>query len=206
MEHTMQATDVSGIWGMHFFWWAFWIFAMISVFGFNLPERAAVNSLDADTILRRRLAKGAITETDYQRISALLVNRAEDQKKLSAPKYLNSAAPGHPIVDGLSFTVTWLLSYSLCSLIYFFAPAAMTSATGKLFHGMNFTQMSQSSTGFGFNDFIAVLTLGAVYTFTAGLIWSLTQTAFRRLVAERRLDRASGAFGVDTPFTERAKI
>ena len=96
---------------------------------------------------------------------------------------------GHPIIDGLSFSATWAISYSLCALLYLIAPAAIVTATSKLFHGMSFNQMAQTGTSFGFGDFISVLTLGAVYTFAAGIVWSLIHSYFLGQSAERRLEQ-----------------
>lgn len=176
-------------WGMHLFWWAFWIFAMVSVFGFNVPERARVNSLDPKTILRRRLAKGELSEDEFKRINAqLILDEGSAQREVTAQ---SSHALGvrHPMVDGLSFSVTWAFVYSVCSVLYWIAPEAIVAATSKLFHGMAFAQPAQAGTSFGFADFISVLTLGAVYAFATGGIWSLTHSAFLRQSAGRRLSR-----------------
>lgn len=174
-------------WGMHLLWWAFWIIAMVSVFGFNVPERTRVNSLDPLMILKRRRAKGEISEDEYKSIQAsFLLNEQAINNEITAQS-AHSKAPGHPMVDGLSFSVTWAVSYSLCALIYWIAPDAITTATSKLFHGMSFTQMAQTGTAFGFGDFVTVLTIGAVYTFIAGIVWSLTHSFFLRRKVELRL-------------------
>lgn len=176
-------------WGMHLFWWAFWIVAMVSVFGFNVPERARVNSLDPHSILRRRLAKGDISEDEFKRIEAQLRSDEESVQRDVTAQTTHALVAGHPMVDGLSFSATWALLYSLCSVLYWIAPDVILTATSKLFHGMSFTQMAQTGTSFGFGDFISVLTIGAVYTFAAGIVWSLTHSAFLRQSAERRLHR-----------------
>ncbi|MBX9767576.1 MAG: hypothetical protein K2X47_09930 [Bdellovibrionales bacterium] len=174
-------------WGMHLFWWAFWIFAMVSVFGFNVPERTRINSLDPHTILKRRLAKGQITENDFKRISAELRSEEISVHRDFAAQEKHSMVAGHPITDGLSFSATWAIFYSVCALLYWISPAAMLTATSKLFHGMSFTQMAQTGSSFGFGDFVSVLTLGAVYTFAAGTVWSLIHSFFLRQRSERRL-------------------
>lgn len=176
-------------WGMHLFWWAFWIFAMVSVFGFNVPERTRVNSLDPRSILKRRLAKGDISEDEYKRIEGQLRGDEESVQRDVTVQTTHAKVAGHPIVDGLSFSVTWVILYSLCSVLYWIAPEAVLSATSKLYHGMSFTQMVQTGTPFSFSDFLSVVTLGAVYAFTAGVIWSLTHSMFLRQTAERRLYR-----------------
>ncbi len=85
---------------------------------------------------------------------------------------------GHPLLDGVSLSVTWAILYSLCALLYWITPDTITAATSRLFHGMSFSQMAQSGTAFTFGDFISVLIIGAVYTFITGAIWSLTHTYF----------------------------
>ena len=93
------------------------------------------------------------------------------------------------MIDGLSFSATWALLYSICSVLYWIAPDAITTATSKLFHGMSFTQMVQAGTPFGFVDFVSVLTLGAVYTFAGGVVWSFTHSYFLRLKGAQLLER-----------------
>lgn len=182
-------TYAGDFWGMHLFWWAFWIMAMVSVFGFNVPERARFNSLDPLMILKRRLAKGDITEEEYKQISAQL--RLDESSVLTdvTAQSMHTKVIGHPMVDGLSFSVTWAVFYSICAMLYAVAPSAVTTATSQLFHGMSFTQMAQTGTPFGFGDFISVLTIGAVYTFITGVTWSLTHSFFLSLRGERRLKR-----------------
>src|SRR3990167_6446457 len=146
-------------WGMHLFWWAFWIFAMVGVFGYNVPERARVNSLDPLVILKRRLAKGEISEDEYKKITAQLRSDEELVRRDVTAQTTHLRVAGHPIVDGLSFSATWAISYSLCSVLYWIAPDAVMTAMSKLFHGMSFTQMAQTGTAFGFGDFVSVLTV-----------------------------------------------
>ena len=100
----MQAYEQ--VWGMHFFWWAFWIFAMVGVFGYNVPERARVNSLDPHVILKRRLAKGEISEDAYKKITAQLRSDEESVRRDVAAQTTHWRVAGHPIVDGLSFSAT----------------------------------------------------------------------------------------------------
>lgn len=176
-------------WGMHLFWWAFWIFIMLSMFGFNVPERISVNSLDPNSILKRRFAKGEITEVEYNKITAQLRSDENEIYQNVTAQTTHLKVPGHPFVDGLSFSATWAIFYSLCAFIFWAAPAAMVTATSKLFHGMSFNQMAQSGTNFGFGDFISVLTLGAVYTFAVGILWSFIHSFFLGQIAERQLNR-----------------
>ncbi len=176
-------------WGMHLFWWALWIFAMVGVFGYNVPERARVNSLDPHTILKRRFAKGEISEEEYKKIAAQFRSDEDLVQRDTTAQTMHSKVAGHPFVDGLSFSATWVISYALCSVLYWIAPEAVMTATSKLFHGMSFTQMAQAGTPFGFGDFVSVLTVGAVYTFAAGIIWSFVHSFFLRQKAERRLEK-----------------
>ena len=175
--------------GMHFLWWAFWIFMMVSVFGFNVPERARGNSLDPHLILKRRFAKGEITEDQYKKISNHLGLDEQVVRRDVTAQTDHSKIVGHPIVDGLSLSTTWAIFYSLCALLYVVAPAAVMTATSKLFHGMSFTQMAETGTAFSLGDFISVLTIGAVYAFLAGVVWSLTHSYFLRQSGERKLKR-----------------
>lgn len=177
------------VWGMHLFWWAFWIFAMVGLFGYNVPERARVNSLDPHTILKRRFAKGEISEDEYKRITTLFRNDEDLVQRDTTVQTTHSRVAGHPIVDGLSFSATWAISYALCSVLYWIAPEAVMTATSKLFHGMSFTQMAQAGATFGFGDFVSVLTVGAVYTFVAGIVWSLVHSFFLSQKAGRRLEK-----------------
>ena len=173
--------------GMHIVWWAFWILAMVGVFGFNVPERARVNSLDPHTILRRRFAKGEITEDQYNKMIAQFRSDEDLVRSDWTSQSAHTTAPGHPIIDGLSFSATWAVLYSLCALFYVIAPEAILTATSKLFHGMSFTQMAQAGTGFSFGDFFAVLTIGAIYTFAAGVSWSFVHSFFLRRTSEKKL-------------------
>ncbi len=176
-------------WGMHIFWWGFWILMMVSVFGFNVPERTRINSLDPNLILRRRFAKGDISEDEFKKITGQLQGDEERVKRDLSAQTAHVAVHGHPITDGLSFSATWAIMYSLCAALYAIAPSAMLTATSKLFHGMSFTQMAQAGTAFSFGDFISVLTIGAVYTFAAGVIWSLIHSYSIRQKAQRNLKR-----------------
>lgn len=176
-------------WGMHLFWWAFWIFAMVSVFGFNVPERARFNSYDPNLILKRRLAKGEITEEQYKQITAHLRSDEASAVRDVTAQTRHLKVAGHPIIDGLSFSVTWAAFYTICALLYVVSPAAVMTATSKLFHGMSFTQMAQAGTPFTFADFFAVLTIGAAYAFVAGMVWSFVHSYFLKQSAERQLKR-----------------
>lgn len=162
---------------------------MVSVFGFNVPERAGVNSLDPHMILKRRLAKGELTQDEYKKITAQLRSDEASALQNLTAQTTHSKIAGHPMIDGLSFSATWAVFYSICALLYAIAPAAVMTATNQLFHGMSFTQMAQAGTPFGFGDFLSALTIGAVYIFVAGVAWSFTHSFLLRLSGERQLKR-----------------
>lgn len=179
----------SGFWGMHLLWWGFWIFAIIALFGFNVPERTGVNSFGPITILKRRLAKGEISEEEYKKIEAQLRSDEEYVRQNTLVQAEHTTRVGHPIIDGLSLSTTWVIFYSLCGVVYWAAPDVILTATGKLFHGLSFTQMAQAGNPFDIGDFAAVLTIGAIYTFAAGSVWSLIHSFFLRQKAERSLEK-----------------
>lgn len=179
----------SPYWGMHLFWWAFWIIAMVSVFGFNLPERTRVNSLDPKMILKRRLAKGEITDDEYKRINSQLLSDEKLVQQDFAVQSSHLKTVGHPMIDGLSFSATWVVFYSSCALLFLIAPAAMMTATSQLFHGMSFTQMAETGTPYSFGGFVSALSVGAVYMFATGVVWSVTHSYFLRKRSERKLKR-----------------
>ena len=67
---------VTGWWffGMHFFWWAFWIVLIVTAFSPVTPVpknqlRSGERALD---ILRRRFAAGQISTEEYERRKAVL--------------------------------------------------------------------------------------------------------------------------------------
>lgn len=53
----------SHYWGMHLFWWIFWLVAIASILVWLVPARRD----SARQILRRRYAAGEITEDEYRR-------------------------------------------------------------------------------------------------------------------------------------------
>jgi putative membrane protein len=69
--------------GMHFFWWMFWIVLVIIFFGWATPvprRRVRLYREDPLGILRRRYAAGEITTEEYEE------RRARIQKDLGNPK------------------------------------------------------------------------------------------------------------------------
>lgn len=63
-----------GFWGMHLFWWLFWIVLLFAVLSLASPvprRRARETPLE---ILQRRFAGGEISTAEYEERKALLVN------------------------------------------------------------------------------------------------------------------------------------
>jgi putative membrane protein len=55
--------------GMHFFWWMFWVLLIVSFFSLAFPvprSRMRLYLDDPLAILRRRYAAGEITTEDYE--------------------------------------------------------------------------------------------------------------------------------------------
>lgn len=53
-------------WGMHFFWWVFWVILLIWIFAspYNIPGQRTKNETPLD-ILKKRFAKGEITKEEF---------------------------------------------------------------------------------------------------------------------------------------------
>lgn len=202
--------------GMSVLWWCFWILMMMSIFAFNIPEHTGVNlSTPRNKLLfhlKRRLARGLISEAEYIRISSLLnekpnfiipvdsnldaginennTERAEGmvtQSRKNEPSFRLFA--DHPVTDGLSLSATWSILYSIYSLFYWLAPQTMMSATRKLVNGMSFSWTESISYTFSFADYVSVLTIGAVYLFFIGVIWSLIHSYYLQQLSEFKINR-----------------
>lgn len=54
-------------WGMHFFWWIFWIILLIWIFAtpYRIPGLQTKNETPLD-ILKKRFAKGEITKEEFE--------------------------------------------------------------------------------------------------------------------------------------------
>ena len=64
-----------GFFGMHAFWWIFWILAIVLLFSFTTPVpkgkmKAAETALQ---ILQRRFARGEIDATEYEARKARII-------------------------------------------------------------------------------------------------------------------------------------
>lgn len=72
--------------GMHFFWWLFWI-GLIVAFALTLtpvPKRGATSGAWALEILRRRYAAGQISTDEYEKRKAVLERDTPNVAELSA--------------------------------------------------------------------------------------------------------------------------
>ena len=68
-----------GFFGMHMFWWFFWILMLVSFFSFLTPvprKKARLNRLTPFDILQRRYAAGEISTEDYEERKARLEHDA----------------------------------------------------------------------------------------------------------------------------------
>lgn len=177
----MEVTNhVNSFWGMHAMWWFFWFGMMALTFGFNLPDQVRIPKNDPHSILRRRFASGELTEEEYEKMISRLDGNNLPIRKTLVIENTTQEYRKHPIIDGLSFSVSWIILYSLCALAYWISPEIVTVATSKLFHGMSFTQMQQQAAPFNFSDFLSVLTIGAFYVFIAGALTSTVHSYLNR--------------------------
>lgn len=58
--------DGWGFWGMHFFWWLFWIVLIVVFFALIEPVPRGRRSQTPLEILQRRYAAGEISEKEYE--------------------------------------------------------------------------------------------------------------------------------------------
>ena len=179
------------VWGMHLVWWFFWIALVVMVFGYNVPEKTRVRSGDPLMILKRRRARGELAEDEYNKLKTQLDDAPvpEQRKSVVTPSRTVHAAGGHPLVVGLTLSITWVILYSLCALIYWVSPELILTATSKLFHGLSFTQMAQTASTFSLRDYFAVVAIGAAYSLVAGVIGSSVHTLLLRASESTRQEK-----------------
>jgi putative membrane protein len=54
-------------WGMHFFWWLFWLIAVLWMFRTSRKNSSQQTKEDSSLeILKKRFAKGEITKDEYE--------------------------------------------------------------------------------------------------------------------------------------------
>jgi putative membrane protein len=68
--------DGWGFWGMHFFWWLFWIALIVVFFALIEPVPRGRRRETPLEILQRRYAAGEITEKEYEERKARLEHDA----------------------------------------------------------------------------------------------------------------------------------
>ena len=65
----------NGLFGMHMFWWFFWVILLVSFFSFSMPvsrKKARLSRLTPLDILQRRYAAGELATEDYEERKARL--------------------------------------------------------------------------------------------------------------------------------------
>jgi putative membrane protein len=62
----MHNFDGGWFWGMHVFWWLFWIVLIIGLYGLFEPVRRSKSRETPLEILQRRYANGEISTEDYE--------------------------------------------------------------------------------------------------------------------------------------------
>ncbi len=61
------------LWGMHLFWWLFWIVLIMILFGWFEPvPKKRIRNDSPLGILHRRLASGEITKEEYDERKAII--------------------------------------------------------------------------------------------------------------------------------------
>lgn len=77
------------LWGMHLFWWIFWLMALIAFLLLLTPvprqQMKRLQETPRETLLRR-LARGEINEAEYERRKAIIdrdARQAADEKKVA---------------------------------------------------------------------------------------------------------------------------
>jgi putative membrane protein len=65
-------------WGMHFFWWMFWLIMVIWIFAtpYDIPMRRTRLQSPLN-ILKKRLAKGEITKEEYYERKRILEEKEQ---------------------------------------------------------------------------------------------------------------------------------
>ena len=65
--------DGNQFWGMHFFWWVFWIIIMIWIFAtpWDIPGHRTKKETPL-SILKKRFAKGEITKEEFEEMKKTL--------------------------------------------------------------------------------------------------------------------------------------
>jgi putative membrane protein len=80
-QHNIQSKEIPTVyyvWGMHGYWWIFWILIWICFFSFMMPvRRTTYRQLQSPLqVLQRRYAAGEITSEEYEERRAKLLRDA----------------------------------------------------------------------------------------------------------------------------------
>jgi|GEM_PF-743075 len=90
--------DQTGYFGMHFFWWIFSVFLLVSSFSFLSPIRKSrLKKLreNPKDILQRRLASGEISEQEYAKSKELLARDSRHDLPEKKSTKINPNQPAH---------------------------------------------------------------------------------------------------------------
>lgn len=72
-----------------------------------------------------------------------------------------------PLRTGIAFSVTVVVFYVLCTMVWLVAPGPFLGFLNSLFHGMDFTPLLRA-TPFAWADFIEALVVMALWSFLGG--------------------------------------
>lgn len=73
---------------------------------------------------------------------------------------------------GLVLSITVLVNYVLCAIVWYSLNGPSLKFLNALFHGMDFTKI-YASTAFSLTDFLYVLIVLSVWAYVLGLIYAL---------------------------------
>jgi hypothetical protein len=82
------------------------------------------------------------------------------------PLQRHAPSPG-PLRTGIVFSMTVVVFYVLCTLVWLVAPVPFLGFMNSLFHGMDFTLLLTSAP-FALGSFIEALVVVALWAFLAG--------------------------------------
>jgi putative membrane protein len=69
--------DGGYFWGMHLFWWLFWVLSIMALFSLFTPEPRGRRRTTPLELLQRRFAAGEITDKEYEERKAKLERDAK---------------------------------------------------------------------------------------------------------------------------------
>ena len=76
-----------GFWGMHFFWWIFWVALIAVVFSMFQPVPRTKNKAHSSPleILQRRYASGELSDEEYEKKKSRLERDIKGTSSFTAP-------------------------------------------------------------------------------------------------------------------------